>query len=196
MPRTASMNRKQVSFELRSHVSLEELTHGLVGGERCTQPPGLTHNFGVLPGARHCHAFPAGTPGTSWFAVFEALQNAGDVLSTCDTTQHGPAPIVTSAVASKSDRHQAAAHLLADAGSESMQAAIPQFFDGNIILEESAFRDLVSALCKLSLEMVCGQRAVCRCWCWRRGAVLEIEEDNIPSASTAVSGMVLQEEGW
>ena len=40
-------------------MSLEELTHGLAGGGGCTTAartnPG---NFGVLTGARHCHAFP------------------------------------------------------------------------------------------------------------------------------------------
>ena len=153
------------------------------------QPPGSIHNFGILPGAHHCHTFLARTPGTSWFAVFEALQNAGDILSTCNTTQHGPAPIVTSAVASKCDRHQAAAHLLlADAGSESMQAAIPQLFDGNIVLEESAFRDLVSALCKSAASAQLMSVLVLAPW--------SCLGDNIPSASTAMSRMVLQEEGW
>jgi hypothetical protein len=48
--------------------------------------------------------------------------------------------------------HQAAAAhpLFADVDSESVQAAIQRLFDASITLEDSAFRDFVGALCKLS----------------------------------------------
>ena len=52
------------------------------------QPPGLNHaNLVYLPALVTVTLFLAGTLGTSWFAVLEALQNADYVLSTCDTAQ-------------------------------------------------------------------------------------------------------------
>jgi hypothetical protein len=60
-----------------------------------------------------------------------------------------------SVVEQQQQKHQAAAHpLLADVDSESVQAAIQQLFDAIIMLEDSAVRDFVGVLCKLSSEMV------------------------------------------
>jgi len=90
--------------------------------------------------------FLAGTPGSSWFAVLEALQNADYVLTTSGTAPPGPAPLGIGTVAGslskcggtqtegqveqQQQRHQAAAHpLLADVDSESVQAAIRRLFD-------------------------------------------------------------------
>ena len=55
-------------------------------------------------------------------------------------------------VEQQQQRHQAAARLLlADVDSESVQTAIQCLFDASIMLEDSAFRNFVGALCKLSL---------------------------------------------
>jgi hypothetical protein len=72
-------------------------------------------------------------------------------------------------VEQQQQRHQAvAAHPpLADVHSESVQAAIRRPFDASIMLEDSAFRNFVGALCKLSSKMV-----------------------NIPSASTSAMSLV------
>ena len=100
--------------------------------------------------------FLAGTPGSSWFAVLEALQNADYVLTTSGTAPPGPAPLGIGTVAGslskcggtqtegqveqQQQRHQAAAHPpLADVDSESVQAAIRQLFDASIMLEDPAF---------------------------------------------------------
>jgi hypothetical protein len=115
--------------------------------------------------------FLDGTPGSSWFAVLAARQNADYLLTTRGTTSPGPAPLGIGAatgtpskhggiqievqVEQQQLRHQVAAHpLLADVDSKSVQASIQRQFDASIILEDSAFRDFVGVLCKLSSEMV------------------------------------------
>jgi hypothetical protein len=47
-----------------------------------------------------------------------------------------------------------ARHSLIDIDSESMLAAMQRLFDASKNLEDSAFQDFVTALCKLSSEMV------------------------------------------
>ena len=202
---------QQPSSALRSPVSLEGLTLGLAGGGGgggAPQPPGLSsRNLACLRALVAAALFLAGTLGSSWFVVLEALQNADYVLTTRGTTSPGPAPPGTGVIAGtpskrggtqiegqveqQQQRHQAAAHpLLADVDSESVQAAIQRLFDGSIILEDSAFRDFVGALCKLSLEMVSMQSGVDVGPGAGTGDVLDVEEDNIPSASTSATSLV------
>ena len=203
---------QQPSSALRSPVSLEGLTLGLAGGGgggAVPQPPGLSpRNLACLRALVAAALFLAGTLGSSWFVVLEALQNADYVLTTRGTAPPGPAPLGAGAVAGTSSRrggtqiegqaeqqqqrHQVAAHpLLADLDSESVQAAIQRLFDGSIILEDSAFRDFVAALCKLSLEMVSMQSGVDVGPSASTGeCALDVEEDNIPSASTSATSLV------
>ena len=137
--------------------------------------------------------FLAGTLGSGWFVVLEALKNTDYVLTTCGTSPLGPARFgigtvagtpskhgrtqVEEQVGQQQQRHQAGVHpLLVDADSESVQAAMQRLFDASIMLEHSAFRDFVGPLCKLSLEMVSMQGGVdvgagagTRVpWMWRR----------------------------
>jgi hypothetical protein len=83
-------------------------------------------------------------------------------------------------------RHQAAAQpLLADLDSESVQAAIQRLFDAGIMLEDSAFRDFVGTLRKLSLELVSIQSGVdvgAGAGIWE--GVFDVEEDNTLPASS------------
>ena len=202
---------QQPSSALRSPVSLEGLTLGLAGGGgggATPQPPGLSpRNLACLRALVAAALFLAGTLGSSWFAVLEALQNADYVLTTRGTALPGPAPHGTGAVAStpskrggaqiegqveQQQRHQAAAHpLLADLDSESVQAAIQRLFDASIMLDDSAFRDFVGALCKLSSEMVSMQCGVdVGAGAGIGEGTLDVEEDNIPSASTSATSLV------
>ena len=202
---------QQASATLRSPVSLEGLTLGLAGGGgggAAPPPPGLSpRNLACLRALVAAALFLAGTLGSSWFAVLEALQNADYVLTTRGTAP-GPAPHGTAVVAGtpskrggtqiegqveqQQQRHQTAAHpLLADVDSESVQAAIQRLFDASVMLEDSAFRDFVGALCKLSLEMVSMQSGVDVGGGAGTGeGVLDVEEDNIPSASTSATSLV------
>ena len=195
---------------LRSPVSLEGLTLGLAGGGgggTTPQPPGLSpRNLACLRALVAAALFLAGTLGSSWFAVLEALQNADYVLTTRGTALPGPVPHGTGAVAStpskrggtqiegqveQQQRHQAAAHpLLADLDSESVQAAIQRLFDASIMLDDPAFRDFVGALCKLSSEMVSMQCGVdVGAGTGTGEGALDVEEDNIPSASTSATSL-------
>jgi hypothetical protein len=203
---------QQALSALRSPVSLEGLTLGLAGGGgggAAPQPPGLSpRNLACLRALVAAALFLAGTLGSSWFAVLEALQNADYVLTTRGTAPPGPAPLGIGAVAGtpskrggtqtegqaeqQQQRHLAAAHpLLADLDSESVQSAIQRLFDASIMLEDSAFRDFVGALCKLSSEMVSMQSGVDVGGGAGAGeGALDVEEDNIPSASTSATSLV------
>jgi len=90
-------------------------------------------------------------------------------------------------VEQQQQRHQAgAAHpLLADVDCESVQAAIQQLFDASIMLEDSAFRDFVGALCRSNLEMINMQSRVdVGAGAGTGEGVLDVQEDNIPSGNT------------
>ena len=145
-------------------------------------PPGLSErNMACLKVLVGCALFFAGSLGDSWYTVLETLQNADFVLmmmskigggqgskrnlfsggsgvpgggivpsnrsvSNSDPQSHSgnsPASVVLS-------KHP----LLMDLDVETMQMAIQRLFDSSKNLEDSAFKDFVSALCKLSGEMV------------------------------------------
>lgn len=78
-----------------------------------------------------------------------------------------------------------------DLDPDSVQAAIQRLFDASVILEDSAFHDFVGALCKLSLEMVSMQSGtdVGSASAGAGEGSLDVEDDNIPSASTSVTSL-------
>jgi hypothetical protein len=85
--------------------------------------------------------------------------------------------------------------LLADIDSESVQAAIQRLFDAHIMPGDSAFCDLVGALCKLSLEMVSMQSGVdVGAGTGTAEGALDVEEDYIPSASTSATSLITRTE--
>jgi len=209
----------------RSPVSLEGLTLGLAGTSGGSgSGAGLSpRNLGCLRALVAAAMFLAGTLGPSWFVVLEALQNADYVLTTRGTAPPGSAVLgpstgVTSGTPSKrggppaegpagggqqhpqyqqqQSRQQAAHPLLADLDPDSVQAAIQRLFDASVILEDSAFHDFVSALCKLSLEMVSMQSGTNVGFGAGAGAgtagegTLDAEDDTIPSASTSATSLV------
>ncbi|KAH9955055.1 hypothetical protein BC827DRAFT_1262095 [Russula dissimulans] len=197
----------------RSPVSLEGLTLGLAGGGGGggpPQPPGLSQrNLACLRALVAAAVFLAGTLGPSWFAVLEALQNADYVLTTRGTTQLGSVAASTGGAAGTPSKRGAAqaegqvgigqqqlqqhrqhvAHpLLADADPESVQAAMQRLFDVSIMLDDSAFHDFVGALCKLSFEMV-GMQSGADVGNGVAEGSLEVDDDNIPSASTSMTSL-------
>ncbi|KAF9484605.1 hypothetical protein BDN70DRAFT_825412 [Pholiota conissans] len=158
------------------------LSEGLgLGGP--TQPPGLSErNMACLKVLLGCSLFLAGSLGESWYAVLEALQNADGVLTmmaktgasgatkkglfnaanTHMTGGPGPSagmPAMRSVSLSGSQASSAGGStikhpLLLDLDVETMQLAVQRLFDSSKNLEDSAFKDFVDALCKLSSEMV------------------------------------------
>lgn len=147
-----------------------------------TQPPGLSErNMACLKVLLGCSLFLAGSLGESWYAVLEALQNADGVLAMMAKTggghgstkkgifggganvpsgMSGGPPNMRSASLSGTQSVPGATAapskhpLLSDLDVETMQLAIQRLFDSSKNLEDSAFRDFVNALCKLSSEMV------------------------------------------
>jgi len=122
--------------------------------------------------------------GDSWYTVLEALQNADLVLVMMSKIGGGPGSkrnlfsggsgvvpgggVVPNRSASNpgSPSHPPASGalskhpLLTDLDVDTMQMAIQRLFDSSKNLEDSAFRDFVNALCKLSGSMVTMQSDV------------------------------------
>lgn len=145
----------------------------LAGGP--AQPPGLSdRNMACLKVLATSTLFLAGSLGPAWYNVLEALQNADYVLtakgqrsaplgkrSSSGNTSGLPASGLKSSSSMPSATQVAAGAqaqprhpLLADLDSESVQRAIQRLFDSSKNMDDTAFHDFVSALCKLSLEMV------------------------------------------
>ncbi|KAG2050060.1 hypothetical protein BDR06DRAFT_960556 [Suillus hirtellus] len=127
------------------------------------QAPGLSErNLACLKVLVSSALFLAGSLGESWYGILEALQNADYVLNikasqasinrrmSTPTTPSRSVSAMSSAEQGKVARHP----LLMDIDSESVLAAVQRLFDASKNLEDSAFQDFVTALCKLSSEMV------------------------------------------
>lgn len=145
-----------------------------------TQPPGLSErNMACLKVLVTSALFLAGSLGESWFNILEALQNADYVLTIrgtkAATGKRSTAPGTGSAPGSRisllssqstsqvggaanqgANQSQSASRhpLMADLDPESMQHAIQRLFDASKNLDDGAFHDFVTSLCKLSAAMV------------------------------------------
>jgi hypothetical protein len=126
------------------------------------QAPGLSErNMACLKVLISSAVFLAGSLGTSWFNVIEALQNADYVLTLKGTRMAGNSSLapssrtVGSTTSSPTIPQGAQRHpLLTDLDSEHLHLAIQRLFDTSKNMEDSAFNQFVAALCKLSSEMV------------------------------------------
>ncbi|EPQ52984.1 hypothetical protein GLOTRDRAFT_139951 [Gloeophyllum trabeum ATCC 11539] len=146
------------------------LTDGL-GLTAPTQPPGLSErNMACLKIFITSALFLAGSLGEGWSIVLEALQNADYVLTFKGTkstagrriasgtgapplravASSGAIPSAGGSVNQQPNRHP----LLSDLDADSVLSAIQRLFDASKNLDDLAFQDFVSALCKLSSEMV------------------------------------------
>ncbi|KAG2136619.1 uncharacterized protein EDB93DRAFT_1242351 [Suillus bovinus] len=127
------------------------------------QAPGLSErNLACLKVLVSSALFLAGSLGESWYGILEALQNADYVLnvkaSQAATNRRMSTPMTPNrsvSATSSAEQGKVARHpLLIDIDSESVLAAVQRLFDASKNLEDSAFQDFVTALCKLSSEMV------------------------------------------
>ncbi|KAG1726836.1 hypothetical protein EDB19DRAFT_1897612 [Suillus lakei] len=127
------------------------------------QAPGLSdRNLACLKVLVSSALFLAGSLGESWYGILEALQNADYVLnvkaSQASANRRMNTPMTPSrsvSAMSSAEQGKVARHpLLVDIDSESVLAAVQRLFDASKNLEDSAFQDFVTALCKLSSEMV------------------------------------------
>lgn len=149
-----------------------------------TQPPGLSErNMACLKVLIGSALFLAGSLGDSWFNILEALQNADYVLTSKgakfpSVKRSTLGPGVGSAIMSRAASltgSQSGSHsgtsgkssapqppqsqqpkppLLADLDAETLQVAIQRLFDASKSMDDSAFKDFISSLCKLSAVMV------------------------------------------
>ncbi|KAG1824868.1 uncharacterized protein BJ212DRAFT_1566454 [Suillus subaureus] len=127
------------------------------------QAPGLSErNLACLKVLVSSALFLAGSLGESWYGILEALQNADYVLNVkaaqASTNRRMNTPMTPSrsvSAMSSAEQGKVARHpLLVDIDSESVLSAVQRLFDASKNLEDSAFQDFVTALCKLSSEMV------------------------------------------
>ena len=142
-----------------------------------SQPPGLSErNMACLKVLVASALFLAGSLGRSWFDILEALQNADYVLTMKGVrpapnkrntigpgagslppsrSASGSGPAASPQPSGQAQSSPTSKHpLLADLDSESMLHAIQRLFDASKNLEDSAFCDFVTALCKLSAAMI------------------------------------------
>jgi hypothetical protein len=143
-----------------------------------SQPPGLSErNLACLKVLIASAMFLAGSLGESWFGILEALQNADYVLNakatqfvsgkrnpfspsasvptSRSTSLSGPSMVQSMSGPGSTSGLSSARHpLLTDLDSDTMLQSIQRLFDASKNLEDSAFKDFVEALCRLSLEMV------------------------------------------
>ncbi|CAL1702898.1 unnamed protein product [Somion occarium] len=175
------------------------------------QPPGLSErNMACLKVFISSALFLAGSLGESWFNILEALQNADYVLTSKGaksasnkrhtlspgSTQTGRAvsmpvsqtssqvhPPGTPRPTTPQPQTQSSRHpMLVDADPETLVNAIQRLFDASKNLDDRAFHDFVTALCKLSAAMV-GMQS-------ERSETLTVESestDELPSNSPLLS---------
>ncbi|TFK51181.1 hypothetical protein OE88DRAFT_1807990 [Heliocybe sulcata] len=146
------------------------LTDGL-GLTAPTQAPGLSErNMACLKVFIASALFLAGSLGEGWSGILEALQNADYVLTfkgtksaTGKRAPSGPSAPPLRAVASSGaiasstagPSQQTTRHpLLSDLDGDSVLSTIQRLFDASKNLDDTAFQEFVSSLCKLSSEMV------------------------------------------
>ncbi|THH26880.1 hypothetical protein EUX98_g7308 [Antrodiella citrinella] len=140
-------------------------------------PPGLSErNMACLKVFIASALFLAGSLGSSWFHILEALQNADYVLTTKGAKAPqkrntlGPAPSPGSRAVSMPVQSNAPGGqrpstpqpqqssgrnpMLSDLDIEALQGGIQRLFEASKNMDDKAFSDFVSSLCKLSAAMV------------------------------------------
>lgn len=148
-----------------------------LSGSSPPQPPGLSErNMACLKILVASALFLAGSLGPAWYQVLETLQNADYVLSARAQKTSGPglkrtvtgslammpasgarsvssassSPVPGQEIGSPQQRHV----LLNDIDGDNILRAIQRLFDSSKNLDDSAFQDFVTALCRLGVEMV------------------------------------------
>ena len=140
-----------------------------LAGATLPQPPGLSErNVACLKVLISSTLFLAGGLGPSWFNVLEALQNADYVLTSkatriaSNTTPIKRRPSAIPVTPTRGNmlpppsasESPARFPVFNDMEPEQVLATIHKVFDASKNLEDEAFKEFVTALCKLSAEMI------------------------------------------
>ncbi len=140
-----------------------------LAGATLPQPPGLSErNVACLRVLISSTLFLAGSLGPSWFNVLEALQNADYVLTSkatriaSNTTPIKRRPSVVPVTPTRGNmlpppstsESSARLPVFNDMEPEHVLATIHKVFEASKNLEDEAFKEFVTALCKLSAEMI------------------------------------------
>lgn len=125
-------------------------TLGGAVGPAPSGPPSLgDRNLACLKLLVACVIHLAGSLGTSWFSVLEALQNADYVLQ-----YRMPRPPPVRKTNSGTGGQDSTISSQPEADVDAVLAAIQRLFEGSKNLQDDAFHDFVQALCQLSAEMI------------------------------------------
>ena len=135
-----------------------------LAGAGPAQPPGLSErNVACLKVLISSALFLAGSLGPSWFNVLEALQNADYVLTikgtrtlTAVTRRPSATPITPTRGSMLPPPNESPARppVFNDMEPDQVLATIHKLFEASKDLEDDAFKEFVTALCKLSAEMI------------------------------------------
>jgi len=138
-----------------------------LAGATPAQPPGLSErNVACLKVLISSALFLAGSLGSSWFNVLEALQNADFVLTSKGTRsasnstpiKRRPSAIPITPTRGNmllpSSEAPARPPVFSDMEPDQVLATIHKVFEASKSLEDEAFKGFVTALCKLSAEMI------------------------------------------
>ena len=140
-----------------------------LAGATPAQPPGLSErNVACLKVLISSTLFLAGSLGPSWFNVLEALQNADYVLTSKATriasnatpTKRRSSTILVTPTRgtvlppSSASESPARPPVFSDIEPDQVLATIHKVFEASKILEDETFKEFVTALCKLSAEMI------------------------------------------
>jgi hypothetical protein len=134
-----------------------------LAGATPAQPPGLSErNVACLKVLISSALFLAGSLGPSWFNVLEALQNADYVLTSKATRgapnstpiKRRPSAIPVTPTRALSGESPVRPPVFNDMEPDQVLATIHKVFEASKNLEDEAFKEFVTALCKLSAEMI------------------------------------------
>ena len=133
-------------------------TEGTSAATSQTSAPGLSdRNMACLKALVASATFLAGSLGSTWFDILETLQNADYVLTA--RGQRSSAARLVSAGAKSTESSagsQGTSHpsLLSDVDVDSVQKTIQRLFDNSKSMDDNAFHEFVTALCRLSSDMI------------------------------------------
>lgn len=148
-----------------SVISVDNLGLGALGVGAAPTPPSLSErNLACLRSTVLTARILSSSLGDAWHDVLETLQNANFMLgakrpsaatrkSTFASPQLGSSPM-KSRTPSESTSGENRPEVFDDLDAESIQNAINILFDGSRDLDDEAFTTFVSALCRLSSEMI------------------------------------------
>ena len=147
---------------MNSVINVDAISLGGLGASYSTPPPSLSErNLACLRSAIVTARLLAPSLGNAWHDVLETLQNANFMLAVrkpnLNRRATGASAHITSSptkTGPSSDSGELRPQVFEDLDIDSIQAVINGLFDSSKELDDAAFSTFISALCRLSSEMI------------------------------------------